>query len=678
MKEKSLLKDLKNREKSKDSSEPKKDINEENNSPKSPNLFFSFKSSFNELKQRKIIGLNIINSKISITEYYQKNPYLSQNDIYIINEINKKYKNSQLSLFDSLDKIVKTPQPLFLNNSETILNINLYNKDPIQLSQNILNNNEKIFEPNLINDLNHTNFANMNKNLTLFEKYSRKNSFDNSENNIFLNRKRKKTNDKLKKYKRSMVLIKNKNDNEKEISNLNEEEYIKKKKIIFFLSKGERSKNKIHHLKDYTLTKIKKHPGRKKKNSGEIGTHNKFSKDNMMRKLKNKVMESARKLINRLIKTESNNEFKKFREIRKIEGIYSQELNIKFNFWFYFQQLKDIFQFKMSSKYSKGDLNSNYRLINKIYSKEEKNKFPKTIQLLEMKFHEYYHNIFLGEDKNWYLNFNIKEKENKYQLDYFLNNGVSKIDKDYIRYKNTICNLASKYELFFLKKNPRLTAKKNKKENESQSKKIIKSITSQQFNIYRYNFVSTGVKYVPEMANIYSKYLKENKIYLFPLTDAQTQTQYNTNINISKEINSLDNTNKIQENIKNNINVINNALNNNFVNNINNENINSNINYNANKSINTRKNNNKKSNLFAIKKKVFFEIVKKTTDKNNKQIFKYSQVDLKNSYESKIFDNISKINNSSSEESKQKIEKEVQTENNLIPEESSQNIEIVI
>ena len=199
MKEKLLLKDIKNREKSKDSSEPKKDINEENNSPKSPNLFFSFKNLFNELKQRKIIGLNIINSKISITEYYQKNPYLSQNDIYIINEINKKYKNSQLSLFDNLDKIVKTPQPLFLNNSETILNINLYNKDPIQLSQNILNNNEKIFEPNLINDLNHTNFANMNKNLTLFEKYSRKNSFDNSENNIFLNRKRKKTNDKLKK-----------------------------------------------------------------------------------------------------------------------------------------------------------------------------------------------------------------------------------------------------------------------------------------------------------------------------------------------------------------------------------------------------------------------------------------------------------------------------------------------
>ena len=41
-------------------------------------------------------------------------------------------------------------------------------------------------------------------------------------------------------------------------------------------------------------------------------------------------------------------------------------------------------------------------------------------------------------------------------------------------------------------------------------------------------------------------------------------------------------------------------------------------------------------------------------------------------------DYLSKINNSSSEESKQKIEKEVQTENNLIPEESSQNIEIVI
>ena len=70
----------------------------------------------------------------------------------------------------------------------------------------------------------------------------------------------------------------------------------------------------------------------------------------MMRKLKNKIMESARKLINKMIKIEACNEYRTFRELRKIDGIYSQELNIKFNFWFYFQKIKDIFQFKISSK----------------------------------------------------------------------------------------------------------------------------------------------------------------------------------------------------------------------------------------------------------------------------------------------------------------------------------------
>ena len=70
--------------------------------------------------------------------------------------------------------------------------------------------------------------------------------------------------------------------------------------------------------KNKNSKKIQKKPGRKKKNSGEIGTHNKFSKDNMMRKLKNKVMESARKLINKMIRKEAGERFKEFGEIQKL------------------------------------------------------------------------------------------------------------------------------------------------------------------------------------------------------------------------------------------------------------------------------------------------------------------------------------------------------------------------
>ena len=222
-------------------------------------------------------------------------------------------------------------------------------------------------------------------------------------------------------------------------------------------------KKKTKHSRNDFFKKYK-HPGRKKKNSGEVGIHNKFSKDNMMRKLKNKVIESARKLLNKKIKDESNNEFRYFKEIRKIEGIYSQELNIKFNFWFYFQKLKEIFQFKMSSKYSKYDSHSNNLLIEKIYSKEKREKFPKSIQLFEMPFYKYYHDIFLGENKNWIKEFNIKEKENKFQLDYFVNSSNVSKENDFIFYKNTMFKLAYDYEKFFLDKNPRITFNKSSKQ----------------------------------------------------------------------------------------------------------------------------------------------------------------------------------------------------------------------
>ena len=693
MKENTFFLEMKNREKSKNIIESKKDIINENNKPHSINLNFSFKTSYNELNQSKIISLNIIKSRISINEYYQPNPFINQDDLFIINEIYEKYKNYPLSILKSLDKRVNISQQLFYNNSENILNINNSKKDFDKLSNNSLNNNKIIFEENVIKDINNNNnnFINASNPLTFFET-------DNLDsNNIFLNKKRKKQkkNEKSIKKKNNMVFSfkkrnKIENNNENEINNSIKSQDIINKKIIFYLSKGEH-KNKSHSHKTYILNNLKKQPGRKKKNSGEIGAHNKFSKDNMMRKLKNKVMESARKLINRVIKNEASIDFKNFREIRKIEGIYSQELNIKYNFWFYFQKLKDIFQFKMSSKYSKGDLKSNNKLISKIFSKEIKNKFPKTIKLLEMKFHEYYHYIFLGKKKNWYLDFDIKEKDNKYQLDYFLNNGVSKSDKDYIRYKNTIYNLACKYESFFLKKNPRLTGNKTNKEKESQSKKIVKNISNEQFEYYRYHFVAKGVEYVPEMRNTYSRYLEENKIYL---QENAFQALNNVNININDKTNVLEIANKTQENSKNNINIINNTINNKIKDNNNNEIINNdennnieNINNNANinnnnnktdKSIYTNEDKKKKQNLFLIKKKIFFEIVKNIgNNKNNKII--YSPFYSKNSYKDMLFTNISKINNNSiDEESNRKIEKKIQTENNLIQEESSQNVEIII
>ena len=611
------------------------------------NSIYSFKSSYGELKESKIIEISIFNTNISTKQYPQPNKYLTQDDISYINELKEKYKDSSMNS---------------IKNSLNIFNDIAFNSlsiDDIPLPQ---------FPQDLLNkDLNPLSFPQKNNCLPfLFNTSGINNIFPFPNNNfllgdnIFLNHKRKKLNDERKrKYKTNLVFIsnrkskiKNENENENEEKMNNElDEEINKKKIIFRLSKGEKSKNKIRAQKEFNLNREKKQPGRKKKNSGEVGTHNKFSKDNMMRKLKNKVMESSRKLINNMIRKESGNELRFYREIRKIEGVYSQELNIKFNFWFYFQKLKDIFQFNMSQKYSKGDLDSNMRLIQKIYSID---KFVRTRKLLEMKFHEYYHNIFLGENKNWPLYYGITD--NKYQLDYFLNNASdNEKDKDYFLYRKTLYNLACKYELFFLKKNPRLTGNKKKEDKESHAKLIIRDINNEQFDYLKYLFIQTGSFYNAEIGNIYRKYLNDNrnKYFLLNPYHLYSSSFFNKNNIINS---NLQNKDSIHNNSKTMGKTQNKIYKNNNI-----------------------QENNTKHNSSVNSKKLLFEITKQTNDKNSRN--KNSSFIVKNSLKTNLINNLD--SNIIESETKQNGEKEIQAENKLNNEDSSHSsqkidIEIVI
>ena len=418
-----------------------------------------FHKSYENLKETRNLELSIIKSKLSFLEAINYTPFEKSEIFLQIKEITKKYQNFPLLNLAQIPYKLTSPKPF-------------------NLSLNI-------FQTPLRNELI-------------------------TKNKIFLNQKRKipfyENKKKLTKFKAIITQIKENEDEEKEQEHemnsyeLNSEKNAPFKKVIFRLDK------KLKNLKEF---KIKKNPGRKKKNSGEIGTHNKFSKDNMMRKLKNKVMESARKLINYMVKSEAGENYKEFGEMRKIQGIFCQELNIKFNYWFYFQPLKKIFQFKMSSKYSKGDLDSNFRLISKLYSKQYINKFPKTIKLLESKFHEYYHNIFLGE-KNWIEEFNIPKEENKYQIEYFLASGNPEENEEEKKYNEKMKKLSKKYELFFLKKNPRVYNNKNE-EKISYTKEIINSISTEDYEKYKYYFIFKSIQYLPEIENSFIQYLNRNK-----------------------------------------------------------------------------------------------------------------------------------------------------------------------
>ena len=245
-----------------------------------------------------------------------------------------------------------------------------------------------------------------------------------------------------------------------------------KKKEKFNISLGNSSS------KDTTLEKNKivflgglKKKGRRSKNLKNLNIpskHTKFSSDNMMRKIKNKIIESSRLLCNKILENEIKNLKESYQspytEFKKIKGSFSQELNIKFNLWFYQIKIKEIFSMEISTKYSSFEKSSNKELIEYIFSKENINNFHKLKELLNMPFHQYYHDIFLGERKDWIIYYSIEE--NKYGLNYLLNsleeedknNNLNKI------YVEKLGNLAKNYEDFFLFKKMRnvdLSDKKN-------------------------------------------------------------------------------------------------------------------------------------------------------------------------------------------------------------------------
>jgi hypothetical protein len=187
----------------------------------------------------------------------------------------------------------------------------------------------------------------------------------------------------------------------------------------------------------------------------------KGSSDNMMRKIKSKVVESIRLLINKILKDEIKymKEYNfQIKEFRKIQGAFIRELNIKYNIWFYQIVIKDIFCLYICNESAKKS--SNKELIDFLYSSQNINNFMKTKKLLETPFHQYYHDIFLGEDNKWKKYYCIKEKDNKFQIDYLFKNIEEENDTNY-----EIISLANNYENFFLEKKGRnLDYKNNKNE----------------------------------------------------------------------------------------------------------------------------------------------------------------------------------------------------------------------
>ena len=337
--------------------------------------------------------------------------------------------------------------------------------------------------------------------------------------------------------------------------------------------------------KNPTIKYINTRKGRKSKNSktDQESKHTKFSEDNMMRKIKNKIIESSRLLVNKLfideLKDVKDKVYFNCKEFRKIKGSFSQELNIKFNLYFYQMKIKEIFSLELSHKYTAIDNHSNKELINYIFSEPNKDLFPKTKKILDMPFHQYYHDIFLGEEKNWKQTYGIAEDDIKYQIEYLLESLKEEEGEDAINneaYAHSINNLARDYEKFFLSKKTRNVDLGNKKEDCIKS--FMENTTQGQYqsymdqlkqfqNFYKARNGTLGheekrIKFPFILKNVYNKKdnLKiNNKDNIFECT-----TAFNSNPNSdSTELKqSIDKENENKSNTSQNNNEINFVVNN--------------------------------------------------------------------------------------------------------------------
>ena len=421
-------------------------------SKKNKNLVVKDEYKPNKLKksenEKNNLNMNEINKKNKKDK--KNNKLLSKNKV---NEQKNKKSNSLIRpVFDEEEQEEKN---IFTNKGNFLNPININTKNNFKVNT--------IFNNFIFNDFQ-KNSGSINNNLKFSFNNLSKYPLTRFENIPFSNSEDFFKNNKIN-FQLSSNIGNNINSSGINTNNL-------KKKEKFNISLGNSSS------KDTTLEKNKivflgglKKKGRRSKNLKNLNIpskHTKFSPDNMMRKIKNKINESSRLLCNKILENEIKNLKELYQspytEFKKIKGSFSQELNIKFNLWFYQIKIKEIFSMEISTKYSSFEKSSNKELIEYIFSKENINNFHKLKELLNMPFHLYYHDIFLGERKDWIIYYGIEE--NKYELNYLLNS-LEEEDKDNNLnkiYIEKLGNLAKNYEDFFLFKKMRnvdLSDKKN-------------------------------------------------------------------------------------------------------------------------------------------------------------------------------------------------------------------------
>jgi hypothetical protein len=268
------------------------------------------------------------------------------------------------------------------------------------------NNEEENLDKNFYNNLNENSFL-LNKKLN--DKYDDDSLSENETQNMTIKKKQDQNFNSNNFQDNIVILI----DNEKD-----EIEFENKNKNIKIKCKIENN-----HINK------KKLPGRKKLNTKNTKTHDKYSNFNIHQKIKNNFHKFSISFLNRLIINKYGYQFRKFRKIHykiiKYEKIIN---NNKKNFLK--QTLKEILKNEVTSKFRNISKNQNeknlYCLSNDFDDDDIINKF------LNFSLEEIYKNYYLQKKNTKIFNLSLNEEDEIIFFDDFIEELKKKNEKKYI------------------------------------------------------------------------------------------------------------------------------------------------------------------------------------------------------------------------------------------------------
>jgi hypothetical protein len=274
----------------------------------------------------------------------------------------------------------------------------------------------------------------------------------------------------------------------------------KKKNIsIKSVDKGNIANNECDNIKNEKCIMpmfTKKKKGRKMKESNEYGSHDKFSNDNLKRKLKTHFHNYIIALLN----NELQKNPKKERIIRfgKIKASVTQNITIGYNRKLFEKKIKDIVV-EVSNKYQNSEVNS--ECINYIMNNQKENEV--LIKYLNMTYKDMYINYYLKSTKESFADAEVdesyeshKEKLKKLFGEHYL--------KKYIKNAENLINF---YNTSTQRKSRKIV---DNLPDGSDSKNLNSKKSSNNIHVYYFDNVETNANL--RDAEIDRIYLEKNKV----------------------------------------------------------------------------------------------------------------------------------------------------------------------